>query len=121
MIGFYFIVLIHYFFKSPGPDTPIKISALISESYNDPFSTHLFVNLEISYFAKFMFFFLPSKIAPNRSQTIILLNPKLKSNLTMVIPAAPAPFTTILHYFISFSATFKELITAERHIIAVPC
>jgi hypothetical protein len=44
------------------------------------------------------------------------------SNIFAIVkPAAPAPFTTIFTFFISFYATFKAFITAASVTIAVPC
>jgi len=49
------------------------------------------------------------------------LTPYVINNLAIVIPAAPAPLMTTLHYFRSLSTTLTALIRPARVTIAVPC
>jgi hypothetical protein len=55
MIGFYAISLTSYFFKVPGPETPIKTSIPLIIYDTFPFNLSGFVILESSYFYEFIF------------------------------------------------------------------
>ena len=62
-------------------------------------------------------------ITPLLSNIIIFdfLTPDLRSKFVQAIAEAPAPFTTILIFFLSFFWISKAFINAAYVIIAVPC
>ena len=105
---------------SPGPLTPIKISAPFMASASVPCLFVLLVNSAIFILSGVM----PSldlEIMPFLSHMTISFTPLESRSLAIATPAAPAPLKTTEQSLRSFLTTLSALSIAAIHTTAVPC
>ena len=114
------IVGIHSASRMLGAETPTNTSASTSTSCSEPVARRGLVAAASSVCA------LESEessadSAPSRSTTTTSSAPAASSSVTIAVPAAPAPDTTIRTDARSFSTQRSALVSAARTTIAVPC
>lgn len=102
-------------------DTPINTSASFTTSSKEPSILSLLVHFATTSFVGFIPYERPSKIAPLESHITIFLTPYAYNNLTIAIPAAPAPLSTTFILAKSLFTTLKAFTKPAIVTIAVPC